>query len=120
MILVVDSYSKWIEAFPTKSSISAAIIDLSRLRLIIFVSEEFENFLLKYSIKHNMTSAPHVPSTNGLAEQTVQIVKQGFNNDGLLYLTTEYKTGESPAQSVRIGFAQKFGRNKHEEHCQQK
>ena len=87
----IDSHSKWIEVFPTKLSTSATVIELSRTlfaqlgvpEVVVtdngscFVSVEFETFLLKNGIKH-ITSAPYHPSTNGLAERAVQIVKQGL------------------------------------------
>ena len=61
MILVVDSHSKWIEGYPTNSSTSSKVIELSRTLIAqfglpkvlvtdngsCFVSEEFEMFCLK-------------------------------------------------------------------------
>ncbi len=42
-----------------------------------FTSEEFSTFLAKNGISH-ITSAPYHPSSNGLAERTVQSLKQGL------------------------------------------
>ena len=42
-----------------------------------FVSEEFETYLTRNGVKH-ITSAPYHPSTNGLTERTVQVVKKGL------------------------------------------
>ena len=40
-----------------------------------FVSEEFEMYLTRNGVKH-ITSTPYHPSTNGLAERAVQVVKK--------------------------------------------
>ena len=42
-----------------------------------FTSAEFKDFLTRHGIKH-VTVAPHHPSSNGLAEKAVQIVKAGL------------------------------------------
>ena len=42
-----------------------------------FTSLEFETFLKNNGIQH-LTSAPYHPSSNGLAERAVQIVKKGL------------------------------------------
>ena len=91
ILIVIDSHSEWIEAFPTKSSTSLAVIELSRTlfaqfgvpEVVVmdssscFVSEEFETLLLKNGIK-DIKSGTYHPSTNCLAERAVQIVKQGL------------------------------------------
>ena len=43
-----------------------------------FVSAEFETSLARNGIKQ-LTSAPYHPSSNGLAERAVQLVKRGLN-----------------------------------------
>ena len=45
-----------------------------------FVSQEFEMFLVKNGVKH-ITSAPYHPSSNGLAERVVQLVKKGLKKE---------------------------------------
>ena len=93
MILMdIDSHSMWIEAF--HSPTSATVIELSRTlfaqfgvpKVVVtdngssFVSEEFETFFLKNSIKH-ITSVLYHPSTYCLAERAVQIVKRGLKKE---------------------------------------
>ena len=103
-----------------------------------FASEEFETFLLKNGIQH-ITSAPYHPSTNGLTERAVQIVKQGLKKgkEGsmktrlakvmMAYRVAPQSTiGESPAlllqkHQIRTRLdLLKPGRNERVEHCQQK
>ena len=91
MILVaIDAHSKWIEAHVTSGSKST--ITINKLMLMFsthgmpdtiisynasaFVGQEFQNFCHVNDIQH-ITSAPHHPSSNGLAERVVGIVKEG-------------------------------------------
>jgi len=75
-----------------------------------FVSEEFQQFLKANGVKQ-VNSAPYHPSSNGLAEQAVQIVKKGLRKttDGsitariakVLFMyrnTPRCTTGNSPAK----------------------
>ena len=95
MILVlIDAHSKWIEAIYTKTATSTAVIEeLTTLfaqfglpEVIVtdngtcFVSHELEDFLKTNGIEH-LTSAPYHPSSNGLAERAVQIVKKGLKKE---------------------------------------
>lgn len=89
ILVVIDSHSKWIEAYPTDSTTSAKVIELSRMLFAqfglpevlvtdngpCFVSDEFETFLSNHGIQH-VTSVQFHPATNGLAERAVQIVKK--------------------------------------------
>ena len=91
ILVVIDSHSKWIESYPTDSSMSSKVIELSRTlfsqfgipEVLVtdncpcFVSEEFETFLSKKVIKR-ITSAPFHPAANGLAERAVKIVKKAL------------------------------------------
>ena len=88
-LIVIDAGSKWIEAFPMHSStLKVTIQHLKTLFAQLgipdiiatdngpcFVSSEFEDFLAANGIKH-WKSAPYHPSSNGLAEKAVQIIKQ--------------------------------------------
>ena len=129
MILVlINSQSKWIEAFSTNSCTSHTVIEHSRTlfaqfgvpKVLVtdngacFVSEEFETFLLKNGIKH-VTTAPFHPSSNGLAERAVQIIKKGLKKESngsmtsrlakilMAYRTTPQSTmGETPSQLLQV------------------
>ena len=94
ILVVVDSHTKWIEAYPTDSATSSKVIELSRTlfaqfgipEVVVtdngacFISEELETYLTKNGVKH-ITSAPYHPSTNGLAEHAVQLVKKGLKKE---------------------------------------
>ena len=98
-LVVVDSHSKWIEAYPVSTANST--ITIEKLRYLFsqfglpqslvsdnapyFVSEEFESFLKSNGIKHPTSSAYH-PASNGLAERAVQTLKNGLKKvrDGTL------------------------------------
>ena len=91
LLILIDAHSKWIEAYPAKSPSSSVTIELLRTVFAqfglpetvvsdngtCFVSEEFRQFLKSNGIKQ-VTSAPYHPSSNGLAERAVQIVKKGL------------------------------------------
>ena len=123
-LILIDAHSKWIEVFHTPNATSSAVIE--ELRTVsakfglpetivtdngsCFTSEEFEQFLKKNGITH-LTSAPYHPSSNGLAERAVQIVKKGLKKitEGTLearlakilmsyWLTPQSTTGISPAE----------------------
>ena len=123
-LIVIDTHSKWIEAFCTPTATSKAVIEelrtlFSRFGLpetivldngTCFVSIEFEAFLKSNGICHH-TSAPYQPASNGLAERAVQIVKKGLKKvtagsirDCLAKVLMSYRltpqgtTGISPAE----------------------
>ncbi len=91
ILIVVDAHSKWIEAIPTSGSTSSVVIE--ELRCLFsqfglpesivsdngscFTSAEFRSFLKKNGITQ-VISAPYHPSTNGLAERSVQLAKRGL------------------------------------------
>ena len=123
-LIVIDTHSKWIEAFCTPTATSKAVIEelrtlFSRFGLpetivsdngTCFVSIEFEAFLKSNGIRHH-TSAPYHPASNGLTERAIQIVKKGLKKvtagsirDCLAKVLMSYRltpqgtTGISPAE----------------------
>ena len=96
MFIVIDSYSKWIDAFPVSAATSCVTIDKLRTcfathgipQVVVsdnasqFVSADFQEFLKHNHIKHISAPAYH-PSSNGLAERAVQIFKNGINCSNL-------------------------------------
>ena len=124
LLIIVDSHSKWIEAFAMENATSAAT--LRYLRQVFaqfgipetvvsdngtqFVSDEFKEFCRLNGIRHVQT-APYHPSSNGLAERAVQVVKQGIRkqssgtlNDRISRMLFQYRitphstTGVSPSE----------------------
>ena len=103
-LIVVDSFSKWIDAVVMNNSTSVARIEQTRkifathrLRLVIFSdngrcfnSAEFQLFVDRNKIKHLYT-APYHPCSNGQAERTIQTVKNALKkmNSGIDSLETK-------------------------------
>ncbi|XP_054276660.1 uncharacterized protein K02A2.6-like [Macrosteles quadrilineatus] len=91
MLIVVDSFSKWLEVFIMKSTTSFKTIE--KLRTLFasfglpeelvsdngpnFASEEFREFLSNNGIKFTL-SPPYHPASNGAAERFVQEVKKNL------------------------------------------
>jgi hypothetical protein len=124
MILVItDSYSKYIDAHIMASASSAGTIQKLRqtfathglpVQLVsdngtCFTSAEFGDFCKQNGIKHTCT-APYHPSSNGLAERAVQTLKNGLRKsvgdleDRLCRFLLHYRatpqstTNQSPAE----------------------
>ena len=90
-LVIVDSYSKWLEVVPTRGSTSD--ITIRELRKLFathglpdicvsdngseFTSEEFATFMSRNGIRH-ITTAPYHPASNGQAERAVGTFKSGF------------------------------------------
>ncbi|XP_037565246.2 uncharacterized protein K02A2.6-like [Dermacentor silvarum] len=91
-LIVVDSYSKWLEVIPMSSMTSSALI--TTLRRLFgthglpdtlvsdngpqFTSTEFRGFLDANLIRQ-VTSAPFHPSTNGQSERMVRTTKEALS-----------------------------------------
>ena len=103
-LLVVDSFSKWIEVDIMNSTTSSATI--KKIRMLFaryglpqhvvtdngpqFISEEFKLFMKENGIKFTLTPTYH-PASNGLAERHVQTFKNMFKKlDGDI----EWKTAQ--------------------------
>lgn len=125
-LIIIDSFSKWVEVFKTKCITTNFTI--SKLRDVFgrfglidtlvsdngrqFTSEEFKVLMRRNNIKHILTAPDH-PATNGQAENFVKTFKktltgnlrEGENLDGIIstflvdYRSTKHcTTGESPAK----------------------
>ena len=125
-LIIIDAHSKWIEAICIPSATSSVVIEELKVLFVqfglpdtivtdngtCFVSAEFKSYLKKNGIKQ-ITSAPYHPSTNGMAERAVQIVKQGLKKSThgsvrtrlakilkAYRLTPHSTTGVSPAEML--------------------
>ena len=90
-LIITDAHLKWMDVYITNSS--TAQITIAKLRqsfaifglpkkivsdnAAVFTGSEFEDFWLSNGIQHSRSS-PYHPSSNGLAERTVQTVKEGM------------------------------------------
>ena len=124
ILVIVDAYSKWIAAYPTKSSTAEATIE--RLRMVfaehgvprvvvsdnaaVFTGDALRQFFTRNGVQH-VFSPPLHPKSNGQGESAVKVVKAGLKKlrDGTLqtrlsrllfqYRTTPHSTtGVSPAE----------------------
>lgn len=90
-LILVDSYSKWLEVFYMSTTTSKQTIEKLRHcfatfglpRTIVtdggpqFTSQEFKEFVESNGF-HHLLSPPYHPASNGLAERAVQTVKNVF------------------------------------------
>ncbi|XP_065182448.1 uncharacterized protein K02A2.6-like [Sycon ciliatum] len=125
LLVIVDSFSKFIEVHQVSSATSASTIAKLRqtfathglpLQLVsdngsVFTSDEFQRFCSANGIKHTRSS-PYHPASNGLAERAIQTVKNALQKsvgdsdlESRLYrflfqyrLTPQSTTGQSPFQ----------------------
>ena len=91
LLVVVDSYSKWLDAAIVPSANSANTIQSLRTMFSThglpdvimsdngapFVSAEFKEFLAKNGIRHT-TTPPYHPKSNGQVERAVQTLKKAL------------------------------------------
>lgn len=126
-LILMDAYSKWMDAYLVPSASSASTIECLRKsfssqglpEMIVsdnascFVSAEFQEFMKKNGIEH-ITSAPYHPSSNGCAERAVQTFKSMMKKAGkgsiktkmsrVLFsyrITPQSTTGLSPAEMLQ-------------------
>ncbi|GFO35008.1 Pol polyprotein [Plakobranchus ocellatus] len=115
----MDYYSRWLEiAFMSNTSANTVI---TKLRVIFathglpdelrsdngpqFASGEFQRFVNEMDIKH-VTSSPHFPQSNGLAESGVKIAKHILQQSDwtsalMIYRATPHSsTNVSPAEAL--------------------
>ena len=90
-LIIMDSYSKWLDVYPVSSASTQVTIE--KLRMLFathglseilvsdnascFRSEEFGEFMNRNNIRH-VTGAPYKPETNGLAERAMQTFKRSL------------------------------------------
>ena len=93
-LVVVDAHARWLEIERMTSATSEKTTEVlqklfARYRIPAqlvndngsqFTSEEFQQFLKRNGIKH-ITSAPHHPATNGLAERGVGSFKSAMKSE---------------------------------------
>ena len=88
-LVLIDAHSKWMEVEPVQSAMTKTTVE--KLRKLfsthgipkemesdngsVFTSREFTDFVKSNRIDHIKT-APYRPSSNGLAERAVQVLKK--------------------------------------------
>ena len=91
LLVVVDAHSKWLDVAVVTSATSSITIEKLRGMFAthgipdvvvsdngtVFTSDEFGTFMRHNGIRH-VKSAPYHPSTNGLAERAMQILKESL------------------------------------------
>lgn len=93
-LIVVDAYSKWVEAYDVSSGYGSKVVIqklcdvMARFGLIntlcsdngpSFISSEFEHFCKSNGITH-LTSPEYHPASNGQAESYVKIIKKALKS----------------------------------------
>ena len=95
VLVVIDVHSKWIEAMPLRKATAATTVsalqtffsnfglpdELVSDNRAQFMAQTFTDFCKFNGIKHSRTP-PYHPASNGAAEHSVQVVKQGMRKMG--------------------------------------
>ena len=122
-LLVVDYFSRWIEVLEVHKKTTDAVVRgmeviMARLGVPLtmrsdngpcFSSDAFRRFIEEWKINH-ITSSPHYPESNGLAERSVGTVKRMWKKEEnknvalMVYRSTPLGGGKSPAELL-------YGRN---------
>ena len=109
-LVLIDSHSKWLEVFPTRSKTSQKTIEMLRHvfarygfphQLVSdngpqFTSGEFEIFYQQNGIRQTLIP-PHHPASNGAVERAVGILKQAllinvlYCKDGRHHISLQHK-----------------------------
>ena len=116
-LLMVDYYSRWIEALPISDQTSKSVITVMKKVFSVFGipnvvrsdngrcydSREFREFSENYNFQL-ITSSPRYPQSNGMAESAVGTVKKLWRKESdkemamLVYRTTPLPSGYSPSE----------------------
>ena len=113
-LVIVDYYSKYIDAIQLHSTTTTAVINALKTVMAThgivktlrsengpqFSSSEFKQFCKSYGIEHQ-TSSPHFQSSNGEAERAIQTVKRMWSksSDNQLALL-DYRT--TPLEGINL------------------
>ena len=127
-LIIIDSYSKWMDVFPVNNATTSVTIECLRTCFsthglpqmcvsdngTCFTSDKFKHFLDMNGIRH-ITSAPYHPATNGCAERAVRTFKSAMvksnskesiqtivNRFLFAYrITPQTVTGKAPSELLR-------------------
>ena len=94
LLVIIDAFTKWLEVHVMNSSTAEATVEKLRTTFATFgipetvvsdngtcfVSEVFQTSMSRNGIRH-IKVAPKHPASNGLAERSVQSVKEGLQDD---------------------------------------
>ena len=116
-VVLIDYYSRWIEALPIRTQTSGAVIRVMKDLFACFgipsvirsdngpcyASREFQEFAEAYGFTQ-ATSSPRYPASNGLAEGAVKIIKRLWSKTEdkscaiAAYRTTPLINGFTPSE----------------------